>query len=892
MLTSLSTWIIVCLAYLLSVEGMSVSRRLQLREEVRKMFVHGYEGYMTHAYPADELRPLTCAPLHRDPDPFNSGVNDIHANASITLLDVLSTLPLIHPEAFPHAVQLVATQVSFDQDVKVQVFEMTIRAMGALLSTYQLLDRLPDDETLQAKQLGLTEGKVDVKKYRGRVLELALDLGKRLLPAFSTPTGIPYSRVNLKRGVEKGESTDTCTAGAGSLVLEFAVLSRLTHDERFETVANRAYLAIWNRRSPHNLVGNTIGVGHGHWLAPGQSGTGAGIDSFYEYGIKAAILLGDDSYLDIFHDSYAAVQTHVRTDDGFIYRSVQLRILQPANPSTIDSLSAFFPGMQVLAGDIESAIKSHLVFWNLWRNYDALPESWDWENRQIQWAGWPGRPEFVESTYYLYQATRDPFYLRVGERVLSDMVRRTKTACGFATLKNVETDELEDRMESFVLSETLKYLYLLFDDQNSTPLSNRVFSTEGHPLFLPYNLTKPSSAIRRELHRGENLVCPVYEPPVLGGGLVVGIERRPDYEYARHLVFGSGVDGRAAEDQHRTQWWEGGFCPIPSVPKFSVDIYLFPLDSSDQSPPPLEDTSPSSDKVSRDEHTGDFTIHKVDGLRLTVRWRLDNKGYDVSSIGPHRVRAGQQVIVRDPSMSGYLPIPSTPSTYSHSPAEVLMRFSTASTSGERQVILHAIGATAIFGRDFSRSGPGGWTLHGGHTKLLRPEKSNLDACRPLKTIPTPAILLIQRGKCTFLTKLHHAVKAGAAGVIVVGYPPSSNADTQQVLGVGIGIDDELGLIRPSAENEPQHILDTVKDAGMIYIDHLVGDALSTVLDLGIVQVDVELMGDANGQNGHAKSGEIVKGQASGSAFGRRSEERQGRLALGPWEIWNLKILEP
>ena len=156
----------------------------------------------------DELKPLTCGPLYRDPDVGNHGINDIHANVSMTLLDVLSTIPLIHPAALPDALEK-ASMVSFDQDVKVQVFELTIRALGALLSTYQYLDRLPVDQKAQAHALGLT-GKVDVKRYQGRMLELAHDLGKRLLPAFETPTGIPYSRVNLRRGVEKGESQDTC----------------------------------------------------------------------------------------------------------------------------------------------------------------------------------------------------------------------------------------------------------------------------------------------------------------------------------------------------------------------------------------------------------------------------------------------------------------------------------------------------------------------------------------------------------------------------------------------------------------------------------------------------------------------------------------------------------
>ena len=52
------------------------------------------------------------------------------------------SLPLIHSSALPHALELVTTRISFDQDVKVQVFEMTIRVVGSLLSTYQSLDAM------------------------------------------------------------------------------------------------------------------------------------------------------------------------------------------------------------------------------------------------------------------------------------------------------------------------------------------------------------------------------------------------------------------------------------------------------------------------------------------------------------------------------------------------------------------------------------------------------------------------------------------------------------------------------------------------------------------------------------------------------------------------------
>lgn len=139
-------------------------------------------------------------------------------------------------------------------------------------------------------------------------------------------------------------------------------------------------------------------------------------------------------------------------------------------------------------------------------------------------------------------------------------------------------------MESFVLSETLKvgglsssltnwkltpqYLYLLFNDDEPSRLTNQVYTTEGHPLSLSTRSLKPPSPSRRQLHKGENLQCPRYHPPTVGGGLVVGIERRADYEYARRIVYGPSVAGVLAEDKQRVQWWEGGHCSIPEVPKY------------------------------------------------------------------------------------------------------------------------------------------------------------------------------------------------------------------------------------------------------------------------------------------------------------------------------------
>lgn len=74
---------------------------------------------------------------------------------------------------------------------------------------------------------------------------------------------------------------------------------------------------------------------------------------------------------------------------------------------------------------------------------------------------YPLRPEFVESTYLLFLATKSPFYQHVGRQIIDALNLHTRVNCGFATVHNVIEKSLEDRMESFFLAETCKYLYLV-----------------------------------------------------------------------------------------------------------------------------------------------------------------------------------------------------------------------------------------------------------------------------------------------------------------------------------------------------------------------------------------------------------------------------------------------
>lgn len=207
----------------------------------------------------------------------------------------------------------------------------------------------------------------------------------------------------------------------------------------------------------------------------------------------------------------------------------------------IDSLSAYYPGLLALDGKVDEAIQIHLLTTAVWTRFSGLPERWNVATGDIDsgltWYG--GRPEFIESTYYIYRATQDPWYLHVGEMVLRDLKRRCWTKCGWAGLRNVQTGEMIDRMESFFLGETTKYMFLLFTPDH--PLNKIdapwVFSTEGHPLVIPKKTKSSGQPHRRQQSSSpESLVdsiCPA--TPVLGFGMS-STASRPDVFHAASLA--------------------------------------------------------------------------------------------------------------------------------------------------------------------------------------------------------------------------------------------------------------------------------------------------------------------------------------------------------------------
>lgn len=469
--------------------GFSCQEMVELKEEAKQMFYHGWNNYMVHAFPEDELKPLSCSGEGSDPDPANINRNDVLGDYSVTLVDSLDMFAILDDQQnFEKYVGYVESYVSFNVSSTVQVFETTIRGLGGLLSAHLYAS---------VSQLGHS-----IDGYDGQLLALAYDLGQRLLPAFNSPSGIPYARVNLRDGVVpigKEIITETCTSGAGSLLLEFTLLSRLTGDGRFEEVAKRAFYRLWARRSNLDLVGMSIDSDSGQWQSA-ITGIGASVDSYYEYALKHYILFGERDFFKVFSSTYSSLKSY--SFDGWSFDNINF---QSGNVLTtwIDALGAFFPGLQVLHGDISTAINCHLAYYKLWNTFRSIPERWRKLNRLqseeldpilLEW--YPLRPEFIESTYYLYQATRDPLYIQVGKQVMKDLNKYNKVPCGYAGFQDIRTGQLSDRMESFFLSETVKYLYLLFDTNHelNTEYSNYVFSTEAHPLWYSVEVLEQASS--------------------------------------------------------------------------------------------------------------------------------------------------------------------------------------------------------------------------------------------------------------------------------------------------------------------------------------------------------------------------------------------------------------
>lgn len=430
-------------------ETFTEAESAQMAARVKAETKHAWDAYKRHAWGHDALNPLSKT------------AHDWYGTSLLmTPVDALDTLLLmgLDKEA-GEARELIATRLSFDQDIYVQNFEITIRLLGGLLSGYQMTGD-------------------------ARLLALADDLGKRLLPVFESPTGLPYTHVNLRTGKVRG--TVSNPAETGTLLLEFGMLSKLTKNQVYYDKAKRALVETYKRRSAIGLVGSGIDVESGKWTNA-SAHIGGAIDSYYEYLYKCWRLFGDTDCKAMWDDSIASINRYLADEvRGELWYGRADMNTGKRTSTRYGALDAFMPALLALGGDLPRAKRLQESGLKMWRAHGIEPESFDYQALAVMSPGYPLRPEIIESAYYLYRYTGDAHYRIMGKEFFNDFVRYARVADGYAALKDVRSKAKLDSMESFVFAETFKYYYLLFAPKATLDFDAITFNTEAHPLRLPH----------------------------------------------------------------------------------------------------------------------------------------------------------------------------------------------------------------------------------------------------------------------------------------------------------------------------------------------------------------------------------------------------------------------
>lgn len=414
-------------------------------EKVKAEFLHAWNGYKTYAWGHDALKPLSKS--YRD----WYGISLL-----MTPVDAFDTMVIMGlTDEATEAKQLIFDRLTFDHDLDVQVFEISIRLLGGLIADYQI-DGDP------------------------RFLQLAEDLCRRLMPAFDTPTGMPYRMVNLRTGETSGEISNP--AEIGTYLVEFGALSKLTVNPAYYDTAKKALTALYDRRSDIGLVGTTINVETGEWDNPSSHLSGM-IDSYYEYLLKCWLLFDDEDCKQMWETSIKAINTYLadETTDGLWYGYADMNTGKRTE-TLFGALDGFFPAVLALSGDMDRAQRLEESCFAMWNMEGIVPEQIDYVSKEITAPFYLLRPEVIESAYYLYHYTGDERFREMGVTFYESLTKYCRTEAGYAHLKSVITKEKDDAMESFFLAETLKYLYLLHAPPETFDFDNVIFNTEAHPI--------------------------------------------------------------------------------------------------------------------------------------------------------------------------------------------------------------------------------------------------------------------------------------------------------------------------------------------------------------------------------------------------------------------------
>uniref|UniRef100_T1JAS7 alpha-1,2-Mannosidase n=1 Tax=Strigamia maritima TaxID=126957 RepID=T1JAS7_STRMM len=349
--------------------------------------------------------------------------------------------------------------------------------------------------------------------------EKATHIAEKLLPAFNSPTGIPYALVNLKTGAAKNygwaSGSSSILAEFGTMHLEFVYLSDVTGNPIFYEKVKKIREVLNNLEKPYGLYPNYLNPKSGRWGQHHMS-LGALGDSFYEYLLKAWIQSNkEDVQARQMYDAAveAAEKKLLQTSKNGLRYFADMKYDRLEHK--MDHLGCFIGGLLALGAKTLQNDKSeellqlaHDVTRTCYESYarsetklgpeafrftDGLEAKALKQNEKYYIL----RPELFESYFIMWRLTHDQRYRDWGWEAVQAIEKHCRVDGGYSGIKNVyQLDSVKDDVQqSFFLAETLKYLYLLFSDDDLLPLDQWVFNTEAHPLPIKtvnaaYNLTR------------------------------------------------------------------------------------------------------------------------------------------------------------------------------------------------------------------------------------------------------------------------------------------------------------------------------------------------------------------------------------------------------------------
>ncbi|XP_051501374.1 mannosyl-oligosaccharide 1,2-alpha-mannosidase IA-like [Myxocyprinus asiaticus] len=443
------------------------------RAKIKEMMQFAWDNYKRYAWGSNELRPVSKQ---------GHSSNLFGSLKGATIVDALDTLYIMEMyDEFEAATEWVESNMDFNMNAEISVFEVNIRFVGGLLSAYYL------------------SGKEVFRKK-------AVELGEKLLPAFKTPTGIPWALLNLKSGIGRNwpwaSGGSSILAEYGTLHLEFMHLSALSGKPVFAEKVMNIRKVLNRLDKPQGLYPNYLNPNSGQWGQHHVSVGGLG-DSFYEYLLKAWIMSdkSDEEGKKLYFDALQAIEKNlIRKSSGGLTYIAEWKggLLE----HKMGHLTCFAGGMIALGADgapddktghqmelaAEIARTCHESYART--SMKLGPEAFRFDGGVEAIATRQNekyfilRPEVIETYMYMWRFTHDPKYRQWGWEAVQALEKHCRVDGGYSGVRDVyaNTPNHDDVQQSFYLAETLKYLYLLFSDDDHLPFEHWVFNTEAHPL--------------------------------------------------------------------------------------------------------------------------------------------------------------------------------------------------------------------------------------------------------------------------------------------------------------------------------------------------------------------------------------------------------------------------